>query len=106
MLDGIGQDQLPEVVANLMIKMSDIIQQKKLNQALAHCFVWFLGRSVKVLTVLQYSHSQILELIQFLETRLDNYGMLVYCDALFYLRNDLRNESNNEDVLISGDTGK
>jgi hypothetical protein len=106
MLDGLGQDQLPEVVANLMIKMSDIIQQKKLNEALAHCFVWFLGRNVKVLRVLQYSHSQILELIQFLEARLDDSGMLVYCDALFYLRNDLKNESATEDVLLSGDMGK
>jgi hypothetical protein len=106
MLEGLGQDQLPEVVANLMIKMSDIIQEKKLNEALAHCFVWFLGQNIAILRVLQYSHSQILELIQFLNTRLDDCGLLVYCDSLLQLRNSLKMAASNEDVLISGDTGK
>lgn len=106
MLEGLGQDHLPEVVANLMIKMSEIIEHKKLNQPLAHCFVWFLGRNFKVLRVLQYSFAQVLDLLVFLESRLDNAGMLVFCDTLLEFRNHLKIASSGDGVLLSGDAGR
>ena len=106
MMEGLGSDHLPEVVANLMMKMSDIIQEKKLNQALAHCFVWFLGRNIAVLRVIQYSYSQLLELFHFLEGRLDEAGQQVYCDSLLQLKNALASASSGDQVLIAGDLGK
>ena len=105
-MEGLGTDHLPDFVANLMMKMSDIIQEKKLNQALAHCFVWFLGKNITVLRVLQYSYSQLLDLLKFLEGRLDEAGLQIYCDSLLQLRNALTIASSGDQVLIAGDIGR
>lgn len=106
MLDQLGQDRLPDVVANLMISMSEIIERKQLNQELAHCFVWFLGENIHVLRVLQYSHSQVLDLVEFLDSRLDSAGQLALCESLFQLRKDLDKTPVEGDVLLSGDVGR
>lgn len=108
MFHQLSQERLPEVVANLMISMSEIIERKQLNQELAHCFVWFLGQNIHVLRVLQYSHSQVLDLLEFLDTRLDLAGQLALCETLYQLRRDLdeAEAEPEQDILISGDVGR
>ena len=92
LLEALPQKELLEFVANVMIQMSNIMEQKSLNEHLAQTFTWFIRHNIRVLKALEYSFLQMFELLVYLESRIAKKEKFGSYEALFRLKEAVKED--------------
>lgn len=100
--ESLQESVIPDYVANSMILMSSIIEEKSINTHLAEIFAWFVGQNILVLHVLKYSYEQMLELLEFFEGRVDLNSKAGVYDAMYKLKIFLQGTGGQQVLGLEG----